>query len=243
MCGRYNVIPNAGAFLEAFEITMGLDRLPSNPAYNISPSAKNRITHVPIVRMRDDQRELAMVRWPLIPPWAKGQPVGYSTANAKCETLDQKPSYKNAWRNRRCLVPASGYYEWQTVPQRRNKQPYHIRTKDQQLFAFGGLWEQSKTEQGEIIESCTIVTTPTNRTLQAIHPRMPLMLLKEGYVDWLTGTTQDAERWLKPFPAELMEAYPVSTYVNNPTHNDSRCIEPIDVPVYEPDVNSARQEQ
>ncbi len=228
MCGRYNVIPNAEAFLDAFEISIGLERLPDAPAYNISPSTGNRITCVPIVRMRADQRELALVRWPLIPSWAKGQPVSYSTANAKSETMDRKPTYRHAWQHQRCLIPADGYYEWQIVPQQRRKQPHHIRMADRSTFAFGGLWETSATEQGDAIESCAIVTTAANTVLETIHSRMPLIIPAEGYRDWLSGTTVEAARWIQPCPAELLEAYPVTTYVNNPTHNDPRCIEPLE---------------
>jgi putative SOS response-associated peptidase YedK len=178
--------------------------------------------------MRADQRELALVRWPLIPSWAKGQPVSYSTANAKSETMDRKPTYRRAWRHQRCLVPADGYYEWQIVPQQRHKQPHHIRMADGETFAFGGLWEASATEQGDAIESCAIVTTAANSALEYIHSRMPLIIPKEGYRDWLGGTIDEAARWIRPCPAELLEAYPVSTYVNNPAHNDPRCIEALE---------------
>ncbi len=227
MCGRYNVIPSAEAFLDAFDIGSGLERLPDTPAFNISPSTGKKTTRVPIVRMRGDQRELAMVRWPLIPSWAKGQAVRYSTANAKSETMDSKPSYRRAWRQRRCLIPANGYYEWQPVPEQKHKQPHHIRMVDRGLFAFGGLWEASPTEQGEEIESCTIVTTAANPALAHIHSRMPLIIPRNGYRDWLSGTTDEARRWIHPCPAELLDAYPVSTYVNNPAHDDPRCIEPL----------------
>ncbi len=224
MCGRYNVIPNAEAFLDAFDISVGLDRLPETPAYNISPSMGKRITRVPIVRMRMELRELALVRWPLIPSWAKGQAVSYSTANAKCETMDRKPTYRRAWRCQRCLIPTNGYYEWQILPQRKHKQPHHIRMKGQGTFAFGGLWETSTTAQGEALESCAIVTTAANTELKFIHLRMPLIIPTEGYRDWLSGTTDEAARWIQPCPLALLEAYPVSTYVNNPGHDDPRCI-------------------
>ncbi len=228
MCGRYNVIPNAEAFLNAFEISIGLERLPDAPAYNISPSMGKRVTRVPIVRMHADQRELALVRWPLIPSWAKGRPVSYSTANAKSETMDRKPTYRRAWQRQRCLIPANGYYEWQVVLQQKYKQPHHIRMADRGLFAFGGLWETSATKQGDAVESCTIVTTAANTELEHIHSRMPLIVPWEGYRDWLSGATDEAARWIRPCPAELLEAYPVSTYVNNPAHNDPRCIEPLE---------------
>jgi putative SOS response-associated peptidase YedK len=227
MCGRYNVIPNAAAFLDAFDISIGLEHLPEAPAYNISPSKGKRITRVPIVRMRANQRELVLVRWPLIPSWAKGQPVSYSTANAKSETMDSKPTYRRAWQCQRCLIPANGYYEWQVVPQQKHKQPHHIRMADREMFAFGGLWEASVTEQGDAIESCAIVTTAANTVLEHIHSRMPLIIPREGYRDWLSGTTDEAAHWIRPCPAALLETYPVSTYVNNPANDNPRCIEPL----------------
>jgi putative SOS response-associated peptidase YedK len=99
---------------------------------------------------------------------------------------------------------------------------------DRTTFAFGGLWEASVTEKGEAVESCTIVTTAANPVLEYIHARMPLIIPREGYRDWLSGTTEEAVRWIRPYPAELLEAYPVSTYVNNPSHNDPRCIAPLE---------------
>ncbi len=229
MCGRYNLIPDADAFMDAFEITRGIERLPDTPAYNISPSSGGRTTLVPIVRMHDNQRELALVRWPLIPFWAKGRPVSYHTANAKAETLAEKPAYRRAWRRSRCLIPASGYYEWRRWSEHELKQPYHICMTDRSVFAFAGLWETSEPGAGDAVESCTIVTTTPNSRLKDIHPRMPLILPRDGHQDWLDGSMEAAARCIKPFPDAAIQAYPISTYVNNPNHDSPQCIEPIDV--------------
>jgi putative SOS response-associated peptidase YedK len=113
VCGRYNVTPDAEAFLAAFDIARGLDSLPQGPLFNVAPGDGRRVTMVPIVRDTDDGRELAMVRWPLLPFWAKGKPIRFNTANAKGETVADKPAYRVPWRSRRCLIPAHGYYEWQ----------------------------------------------------------------------------------------------------------------------------------
>lgn len=227
MCGRYNVTPDAEAFLAAFDITSGLEDLPGRPMFNIAPGDARRATLVPIVRDSGDGRELAMVRWPLLPFWARGKPIRFNTANAKGETVAEKPTYRAAWRRRRCLVPAHGYYEWQKTAGRGNKQPFHLGLRGGALFAFGGLWDRSQAKEEEAIESCTIVTTEPNAELRAIHDRMPVIVPAAGYEDWLTGSTEDAARWIRPLAAEHMEWHPVSTYVNNPQHDDARCIEPL----------------
>ena len=227
MCGRYNVTPNAQAFIDAFDIAHGIDLLPDEPRYNIAPGDDKHPTLVPIVRDSEGGRELVMVRWPFIPAWAKGKHVDYSTANAKGETLADKPTYKRAWQARRCLIPASGYYEWKKVPGQKNKQPYHIQVRDREVFAFAGLWERSRAVDGETVESCAIVTTQPSESIKFIHSRMPVILPQAAYPDWLSGSTDAAARWIKPFTEEPLQAVAISTYVNNPQHNDPRCVAPL----------------
>ncbi len=228
MCGRYNVTPNAAAFIDAFDIIDGLELLSDRPMYNIAPSTDRRETRVPAVRSTEHGRELAMLRWPLVPHWAKAKMLAYNTANAKSETLAEKPAYRDAWRKRRCLIPANGYYEWQAIAGQHWKQPYHIAAPDGGLFAFGGLWDRSSND-GTTIESCTIVTVPANARLRPIHHRMPLIVPAAGYADWLSGSTEQAANWLQPSPDDLLVAVPISTYVNNPNHDDPRCLEPLAV--------------
>lgn len=219
MCGRYNVTPNSEAFQDVFEIMEGLETLSDKPRYNIAPSGQP----VPAVRQAHRGRELCRLRWPLIPHWAKEGRVKFSTANAKGETLKDKPSFRNAWRRgRRCLIPAHGYYEWKKAGER--KQPYHIQMPGGELFAFGGLWDRCHADSGEVIESCTIVTTPPTGPLKSLHNRMPLIIPRQAYEQWLAGDAPEA--FIKPFDDIELEFYPVSTFVNNPRNDDPRCLEP-----------------
>lgn len=218
MCGRYNVIPNAQAFVDVFDIVEGIELLPDRPRYNIAPGGEP----VPTVRPGERGRELCRLHWPLIPHWAREGKLKFATANAKGETVRDKPSFRNAWRRgRRCLLPASGYYEWQKTAQR--KQPYHIRMPDGGLFAFGGLWDRCETHDGQVIESCTIITTPPTPAMAEIHNRMPLIIPRGEYARWLEGDSPDA--LIRPFDEIELDAYPVSTFVNNPRHDDPRCVE------------------
>lgn len=230
MCGRYNVLPNAAAFIEAFDISHGINRLPDRPLYNISPSSQRFESKVPIVRTsKDGKRELLMSRWPLIPFWSKERFVRFSTANAKGETISEKPAFREPWRRgRRCLIPAHGYYEWQIIPHQRNKQPYHICLTDKKLFAFGGLWDRWQDQDGNEIESCTIITTAPTERLQTIHSRMPLIIDQSNYDDWLTQAAPSATKLIKPYAEKPLLLYPVSTFVNNPTNDDPKCLAPIE---------------
>lgn len=219
MCGRYNVTPNAEAFVDVFDIIDGIDLLPDTPRYNIAPSGEP----VPVVRPAERGRELGLLRWPLLPHWATEGRIKFSTTNAKGETVRDKPAFRTAWRRgRRCLIPANGYYEWKKTTD--GKQPYHIQFPGRELFAFGGLWDRCRTDAGEVIESCTIITTPPNDALKAIHSRMPLIIPRSAYGKWLEG--DEPEACIKPFDDRELELYPVSTYVNNPRHDDPRCLEP-----------------
>jgi len=219
MCGRYNVIPNAEAFVDLFDIAEGIETLPGRPRYNIAPGGDP----VPAVRPGARGRELCRLQWPLIPHWAKEGRLKFATANAKGETLQDKPSFRTAWRRgRRCLLPASGYYEWRKTGTR--KQPYHIRLHGGGLFAFGALWDRCETGDGRVIESCAIITTPPTPAMARIHHRMPLIIHPGSYAQWLEG--DDAGALIRPFDAAEFEAWPVSTFVNNPRNDDPRCVAP-----------------
>jgi len=203
--------------MDAFDIVEGIERLLERPRYNIAPSGDP----VPVVRRGDRSRELSLLRWPLLPHWAREGRIKFATANAKGETVQEKPAFRHAWRQgRRCLIPANGYYEWKKGGER--KQPYHIQRPGRALFAFGGLWDRCQTNDGEIIESCTIITTEPAPALRPIHNRMPLIIPADAYETWLNG--DDPARRIKPFDGEL-EFYPVSTFVNNPRNDGPRCIE------------------
>ena len=164
-----------------------------------------------------------MTRWGLIPSWAKDLKIGYSTINARAETVDTKPSFRSAFKKRRCLVPADGFYEWQKVDS--SKQSYRITLKDEGIFAFAGLWELWKGE--EKIESFTIIVTDANDFLRPIHDRMPVILEPADYDFWLDGEVQSVETLkglLKPYSSEKMTTYPVSKRVNSPKNDDPACI-------------------
>ena len=220
MCGRYTLQASPEEIAEQFAVEE-----PSlfKARYNIAPTQI-----VPAVRIHPDttQRELVQIRWGLIPSWAKDPRIGNQMINAKAETVATKPSFRSAFRKRRCLIPASGFYEWQQ--QGRQKQPMYIRLRDRRPFAFAGLWERWEPKDGEPVESCTIITTEPNEFMRPIHNRMPVILTVKDYEVWLDPAVQQTDTiqaLLKPYPVEDMEAYPVSRLVNNPRFDSSQCVE------------------
>lgn len=223
MCGRYSLTTAPEALRRLFDFVAGSNL---EPRYNIAPTQP-----APVVRMMAEgaARELAMPRWGLIPSWAKDASIGNRTINARSETVAEKPSFRSAFRQRRCLVPADGFYEW-----RREggiKQPYRIGMKDGGAFAFAGLWERwLGADDGEAVDSFTILTTEANRKLRPIHPRMPVILAPESYETWLDTSPETVERALavlRPFADQPMAFYRVSTRVNNPRNDDPDCLTPI----------------
>ena len=189
-------------------------------SYNIAPSQD-----IAAVRSVDGRRHMALLRWGLVPSWAKAAKTGYRMINARAETVADKPSFRTAFRQRRCLIPADGFYEWgQTC---NGRQPYHICMKDRRVFAFAGIWERWQGD-GEVIDSCSIIVTAANETIRPVHDRMPVIVSPHDYTAWLDPESRDPEA-MKPFlrawPADEMETFPVSTRVNRPVNNDERCIE------------------
>ncbi len=169
-----------------------------------------------------------MLRWGLIPSWAKDPAIGMKLINARAETVAEKPSFRKAFRQRRCLVLADGFYEWQQDG--RMKQPYYIRMKDERPFAFAGLWEHWSSSEEQVIETCVLLTTEPNELMAPIHNRMPVIVNPEAYDPWLDQAVHDVPRLtslLRPYPAEKMMANPVSRFVNNARVDDPRCIEPL----------------
>lgn len=229
MCGRYNIITDAQGLIDAFEILQEdlQISLPFTPRYNISPSTKKLLTRIPVVRIVDGRRVLQSLVWPLIPFWAKGELPKYNTANAKGETVDKTASYRGPWRRgQRLLIPATGFYEWQTIAGQKHKQPYHIHFDDDRVFAFAGLWDRSVNEDGETVESCTIIVTQANKLIAPIHNRMPVIIPPEAYEDWLTGDTEVARKLIEPYSGTSMSTVPITPYINNPQNDDHRCLEP-----------------
>jgi len=223
MCGRFALISPVDTILETFEVdTTALDVSRIAPRYNVAPTQ-------PVLAVRStavsDQRELTLFRWGLIPSWAQDMKMGARMINARSETVAEKPAFRAAFKRRRCLIPADGFYEWQK--QNGGKQPLYIRLRDQRPFALAGLWEVWHSPDGSELETCTILTTTPNELMETIHNRMPVILDSEDYDDWLhPGTNpQTALHLLRPYPADEMIAYPVSPHVNSPAHDDPACIE------------------
>ena len=222
MCGRYTQARPWSELVELYNLADSITPLNVEARYNIAPTQD-----VPVVRRQTDSEdgELVMFRWGLIPSWAKEISIGAKMINARAETVHEKPSFRSAFRQRRCLIAADGFYEWQKHPQ-GPKQPYFITVANDRAFAFAGLWESWKAPDGSNVETCTIITTEANDLLRTIHGRMPVILTPEAFDPWLDTTRpQDAARaLLKPFEGEMV-AYPVSQHVNNVRNDDPSCIE------------------
>jgi len=235
MCGRYNIITSAQGLYDAFKIISSELKFDFvEPNYNVHPSPpaakRDQLVTAPIIRLNNKTYEVVAAIWPLIPKWAKGTVSKYSTANAKAETLDTTKSYQSAWTHaQRCLIPATGFYEWQVMEGKKQKQPYNITLTNQSIFAMAGLWEHSMNPEMERpVESFTIITTEANPMMAEIHntkKRMPVILSPESYQQWLTGSSNDAKQLLTPFSESEMTAQKITTYVNNPHKNDEKCVE------------------
>jgi putative SOS response-associated peptidase YedK len=180
--------------------------------------------------MRDGEREGVRLRWGLVPYFARGVPPRYSTINAAIEKLAVNPSWRGPWtRGQRCILPATGFYEWH-VNEDRSKTPFYITCADQAVFGLAGLWDASRADDGSVIQSCTIITMPPNPLLAEIHnakQRMPAILQSQDIDAWLTGPIDQARAALKPYPSDSMVAWPVSSRVNTPKNDDAQLIEPL----------------
>lgn len=220
MCGRYTLTTNTQKLAEAFSGFEVPAELP--PRYNVAPSQPVAVV------ANNGQHKVEFFQWGLIPSWAKDPTIGNRMINARAETLAEKPSFKNAYKRRRCLVLADGFYEWKKAGDQA-KTPMYIRLASGDPFAFAGLWEIWQTAE-DLILSCTIITTNPNELMASIHNRMPVILPAAAYEQWLDPAERRPEQLndlLKPFPAELMTAYPVSKLVNSPKNDSSTLIEPV----------------
>ncbi|URD48778.1 SOS response-associated peptidase [Chroococcidiopsis sp. CCNUC1] len=218
MCGRFTLSQPAEAIASTFQLSL----IPElAPRYNIAPTQP-----VPTILSDGDRRRFQMLRWGLIPSWAKDASMGAKMINARAETVAEKPAFRSAFRRRRCLVVADGFYEWQS--QKGKKQPFYFRLQDGQPFAFAGLWETWQAPDGEKIDSCTLLTTTANSLLRSVHDRMPVILKPEDYNQWLDPQIQEPDELqplLQPYSSEAMVSYPVSTKVNKPTNDSLECID------------------
>lgn len=217
MCGRFARYTPLQDLARQFQATLRVE-LP--PSYNIAPDQA-----VLALRERDGERELVALRWGLVPGWSSGPDNRYRMINARAETLASKPAYRDAFRRRRCLIPADGFYEWQRRDD-GSKQPFYLHLADRRPFAFAGLWEHWEGEDRSI-DSCTIVTTAANAVVAPIHARMPVILDEAMAGRWLTASDPNGlAALLQGLPGEGLRAYPVSTHVNAPRHDDPACLEP-----------------
>ncbi len=221
MCGRFLLSDPEAVIRDLF----GVEPPPGlAPRYNIAPSQE-----VPVARRRGTARdpEIAMLRWGLVPRWARDPSIGTRLINARAETAQEKPSFRSALRRRRCLVPADGFYEWQRVT--GGKQPWLIRRRDRSGFAMAGLWERWRGPGGPL-ETFTILTTRPNSVVAPLHDRMPVIVAPEQFHLWLDPEIEDPEALrpiLAPAPAADLEAYPVRTLVNDPANDGPALAEPL----------------
>ncbi|GAB4263637.1 MAG: SOS response-associated peptidase [Candidatus Promineifilaceae bacterium] len=224
MCGRFALFESGEKIAEAFGLnaadTAVLANHPLEPRYNIAPTQ-------PVLAVRlskEGRRELAVMQWGLVPAWSKDPQIGARMINARAETVAEKPSFRTAFKRRRCIIPASGFYEWQKTA--GGKQPVFIHAADKSPLGLAGLWEIWQGGDGSYLESCTIITTSPNTLMRPIHNRMPVILEPEDYATWLRPDPDPMTglHLLRPFPAEKMAAYPVSTYVNSPHNEGEACI-------------------
>ncbi len=233
MCGRFTLASDAEALHQTFfDFGMPLDL---SPRYNIAPTQDVAViaNTLPDTGEHPETGQVEFFHWGLIPSWAKDPKIGNRMINARSETLSEKPSFRNAYKRRRCLILADGYYEWKQIPGDRNKQPVYIRLKSQQPFALAGLWEVWQADgMDEPLRSCTIITCPPNAFLEEIHHRMPVILPQNAYAEWLVPDERSSDvlqPLLVPYTDAEMEAYPVSRFVNRPTNDSPECIAPFEV--------------
>lgn len=217
MCGRYELHAHPAAIALAF----GLEHPPAlRPRYNIAPTQD-----VPVVRLNAaGARELAQVRWGLVPRWAKDPSIGQRMINARGETVATKPAFRNAFRRHRCLVPANGFYEWKATDDGR-KQPLWIGMQDHALLAFAGLFERWLDPEGHPLDTCTILTTQANALIARLHDRMPVIVAPEDYARWLDPDDANPADVIKPFDGRRMTYWAVSARVNSVRHDDASLIE------------------
>lgn len=224
MCGRYALYADGEQLAWRFGLPVPH---PVPPRYNIAPSQ-------PLLALRYNpdtrQREWTHLIWGLVPRWAKDPAIGNRMINARAETLREKPAFRDAYRYRRCIIPANGFYEWQKTG--NAKRPYFVRARDNLPLGLAGLWESWHSADGGELQTCTIITTDANAVVRPLHERMAVILPPESYDAWLdpTASPESLAPLLRPVPDEWLIAYPVSPRVNSPQHDDPSLIAPADAP-------------
>jgi putative SOS response-associated peptidase YedK len=227
MCGRYRLSKTEKYLLEHFGVRSRED-FEWKPRYNIAPTDQ-----VPVIRQDKDQpqRSITSMRWGLIPYWAKDASIGAKMINARAESLTEKPAFKDAIERRRCLVPADAFYEWKKTSKGTKivRRPFLIRMKNDEAFAFAGIWDRWKSPEGKLVLSVSILTTDANPLVRDVHDRMPVIVSREHYDVWLDPKFRDVkalEEILKPYDPREMEKLPVSDRVNSVKNDDPECASP-----------------
>ena len=224
MCGRYALNLPAPVFLDYFA-ALG-EGLAWAPRYNLAP-----LQFVPVIRQRPSGERVAhLLRWGLIPSWAKDASMATKLINARGETLGEKPSFRSAFKSRRCIIPASGFYEWQSVP--GGKQPFFIQPAQAAVFGFAGLWERWSQADGTPLDTFSVVTTAANETMKPVHERMPVILQPDEFATWLDRESEPAavSALIQPCAAQLLKTHPVSKAVGNVRNDSAALIVPITFP-------------
>ncbi|ACF13800.1 protein of unknown function DUF159 [Chloroherpeton thalassium ATCC 35110] len=221
MCGRFTQFSNPDELAELFSVREFAAFIPE-PSYNLAPKQFLRAI------VGHENRRLGALRWGLVPAWAKSEEIGQKLINARAETLAEKPSFREAFKKRRCMIPANGFYEWRKSA--KGKVPMYIYQKSEKPFALAGLYEIWRTPAGESLGTCTIVTTEPNSLMASIHNRMPAILSPANIDSWLDRSiseTAQLHQLLQPFPSEKMAAYKISSLVNSPKNNSEACFKPV----------------
>jgi putative SOS response-associated peptidase YedK len=236
MCGRATLTTPVEQIAEAF----GVDAVPIGPPrYNVAPGQP-----IVVVRHGREVDELALLKWGLLPWWSKSEKTKKPLVQARAETVATAPAFRDAFKARRCLVVVDGFYEWKTLGKERV--PHHVHRQDGALFALAGVWDRWKSADGEIVETCAVVTTDAHGAVRDLHDRMPLVLEGEARDVWLHGSAEDASALVagasrsQEAVASALDVAPVSKWVNDVRHDDPRCLEP---PVAEPDAPAAHDGQ
>jgi len=221
MCGRFVSKAKKEEIEKEFKVEISDGNL-STPRYNIAPTQM-----IAAVAEIENEREISLFKWGLVPHWAKDESIGNKLINARAETLTEKPSFREAFARRRCIIPVSGFYEWMRVA-KDAKQPFYFYLKDKEVFGFAGLWEEwLDKETGELTETCTIITTEANEVLKPVHDRMPVILKSDSYEEWLNPKIKDTaklQNLLVPYPANEMSSHAVSRAVNSPSEDSAELI-------------------
>lgn len=224
MCGRFTLTATVDQLIDRFDIEYFLEQENFQPSYNIAPSQS-----VLAVINNGRHNKMGFLRWGLIPPFAKDISIGNKMINARSETLLEKPSFRTAYKKKRCLIIADSFYEWKRLDEKK-KIPMRIKLKSEELFAMAGLWENWKSPEGKSIFSCTVITTTPNKLVGDIHDRMPVILRPEDEKIWLDPMINDThllEQLMGPLDENLMEVYEVSSLVNSPKNNSIELIQRI----------------